>query len=156
MIKLLFASCLISIILSVPSLGVVETYQFSDPILEKRYRQLSIELRCPKCQNQNIAESNAPISRDLRRALYEQLEAGSSDREILDYMAIRYGEFVRYRPDFSKKTALLWIVPFLFLVFGLGILWLVLKRAESENDYIDKSPINVEPESFFAEDKGSS
>lgn len=156
MIKLLFASCLISIILSVPSLGVVETYQFSDPILEKRYRQLSIELRCPKCQNQNIAESNAPISRDLRRALYEQLEAGSSDREILDYMATRYGEFVRYRPDFSKKTALLWIVPFLFLVFGLGILWLVLKRAESENDYIDKSPINVEPESLFAEDKGSS
>ena len=156
MIKLLFASCLISIILSVPSLGVVETYQFSDPILEKRYRQLSIELRCPKCQNQNIAESNAPISRDLRRALYEQLEAGSSDREILDYMAIRYGEFVRYRPDFSKKTALLWIVPFLFLVFGLGILWLVLRRAESENDYIDKSPINVEPESLFAEDNSRS
>ena len=80
----------------------------------------------------------------------------SSDREILDYMATRYGEFVRYRPDFSKKTALLWIVPFLFLVFGLGILWLVLKRGESEEDYIDKSSINREPESLFAEDKGSS
>ena len=156
MIKLIFTLCLIANTLAFPAHGVVETYKFSDPVLEQRYRQLSVELRCPKCQNQNIAESNAPISRDLRRTLYEQLEAGSSDQEILDYMAIRYGEFVRYRPVFSQKTALLWIAPILFLLFGIGILWLVLKREGSKEDKIDEFSHNEELEALFSENKSSS
>ena len=84
--------------------AVIETYQFSSPDLEARYHTLSQELRCPKCQNQNIADSNAPIARDLRVVLYEQLEAGASDEEILAYMVARYGEFVRYRPGVDRNT----------------------------------------------------
>ena len=84
-------------------MAVIETYEFSDPELEQRYQQLSQELRCPKCQNQNIADSNAPISQDLRKLLYQQLEAGADDEEILEYMVARYGEFVRYRPRFERR-----------------------------------------------------
>jgi cytochrome c-type biogenesis protein CcmH len=101
------------LLLSGTALAVIETYEFSDPELEERYRQLSTELRCPKCQNQNIADSNAPISQDLRKLLYQQLEAGANDEEILDYMVARYGEFVRYRPRFSGATAVLWLAPLL-------------------------------------------
>ena len=77
--------------LSLPAAAVIETYEFSDPALEERYQLLSAELRCPKCQNQNIADSNAPISKDLRKLLHQQLEEGASDEEILDYMvAVSY------------------------------------------------------------------
>lgn len=99
--------------------AVIETYEFSDPALEERYQALSAELRCPKCQNQNIADSNAPISQDLRRLLYEQLEAGASDAEIRDYMVDRYGEFVRYRPSFTGAAVVLWLAPALLLLGGL-------------------------------------
>ena len=75
--------------------AVIETYEFSDPDLERRYQVLSAELRCPKCQNQNIADSNAPIAQDLRKLLYQQLEAGADDDEILSFMVSRYGEVVR-------------------------------------------------------------
>ena len=98
--------------------AVIETYEFTDPALEERYQALRAELRCPKCQNQNIADSNAPISQDLRRLLYEQLEAGASDAEIRDYMVDRYGEFVRYRPSFSGATIALWVAPAVLLLGG--------------------------------------
>ena len=101
--------------------AVIETYEFSNPQLEERYQELSGELRCPKCQNQNIADSNAPIAQDLRGLLYQQLEAGASDEEILDYMVARYGEFVRYRPRFSGATTLLWLAPLLLLVGGVVV-----------------------------------
>lgn len=109
------------------AMAVIETYEFSDPELELRYRQLSLELRCPKCQNQNIADSNAPISQDLRKLLYQQLEAGASDQEILDYMVARYGEFVRYRPSFNGATAALWLAPFVLLLAGITAAMLTLR-----------------------------
>ena len=99
-------------------LAVIETYEFSSPDLELRYHQLSQELRCPKCQNQNIADSNAPIARDLRAVLYEQLEQGATDDEILAFMVARYGEFVRYRPGVDRNTVLLWAAPGLLLMLG--------------------------------------
>ena len=98
--------------------AVIETYEFSSPDLASRYHQLSQELRCHKCQNQNIADSNAPIARDLRVVLYEQLEAGQTDAQILDFMVARYGQFVRYRPEVDRQTALLWWSPLLLLVLG--------------------------------------
>jgi len=111
--------CLLAFLLTSSAYGVIETYEFSEPELEQRYRQLSAELRCPKCQNQNIADSNAPISQDLRKLLYEQLEEGASDQEILDHMVARYGEFVRYRPRFSGATIALWVAPFVLLLLGI-------------------------------------
>ncbi len=107
--------------------AVIETYEFSDAQLETRYQDLSGELRCPKCQNQNIADSNAPIAQDLRKLLHQQLEKGASDDEILEYMTDRYGEFVRYRPRFSGATLLLWLAPGILLVLGLLIVVMTLR-----------------------------
>lgn len=103
--------------------AVIETYEFSTPELEVRYQNLVQELRCPKCQNQNIADSNAPISEDLRRRLYQELEAGLSDDEIVAGMVLRYGEFVRYKPSRTGVTLLLWWAPWVLLLAGL-LLWL--------------------------------
>lgn len=101
------------------ALAVIETYEFSDPVLEQRYQDLSRELRCPKCQNQSIADSNSPISRDLRALLHNQLEEGASDDEILGFMVARYGDFVRYRPAVNENTVVLWYGPGVLAVLGL-------------------------------------
>ena len=114
------------------AMAVIETYEFSSPELERRYHQLSQELRCPKCQNQNIADSNAPIARDLRVVLYEQLEQGATDDEILAFMVARYGEFVRYRPGVDHNTILLWAAPGLLLILGAaGLLFHFRQRPDA-------------------------
>lgn len=114
--------------LCLPARAVIETYEFSEPGLQERYQDLSGELRCPKCQNQNIADSNAPIAQDLRKLLHQQLEKGATDDEIRDYMVARYGEFVRYRPSFSGATALLWLAPGILLLLGALIVVLTLRN----------------------------
>jgi cytochrome c-type biogenesis protein CcmH len=93
-----------------------------DPALEKKVITLSNELRCLVCQNQTIADSNAELAVDLRNQVRKQLTEGKSDREILDYMVERYGEFVLYRPPFNYKTILLWAGPFLLLLIAMFIL----------------------------------
>ena len=108
--------------------AVIETYEFSSPELEERYQQLSFELRCPKCQNQNIADSDAPIAKDLRRLLHQQLEAGSSNSQIQDFMVARYGEFVLYRPRFSGPTMMLWLAPFILFICAAGIVFVSFRR----------------------------
>jgi len=113
--------------------AVIETYQFSNSSLEQRYKALSAELRCPKCQNQNIADSNAPIAQDLRKLLYKQLEEGASDEEILEYMVSRYGEFVRYRPRFSGMTILLWLAPVVLLLGAMIVVLMVVRSAGGSN-----------------------
>lgn len=115
-----------------PARAVIETYEFSTPQLEQRYRRLSQELRCPKCQNQNIADSNAPISQDLRELLYRQLEAGASDAEILEDMVARYGEFVRYRPAAQGAALWLWLAPLLLLCAGVLLVLLLLRRGRRD------------------------
>ena len=132
------------LLLSATASAVIETYEFSDPELEQRYRQLSTELRCPKCQNQNIADSNAPISQDLRKLLHQQLEAGADDEEILDYMVARYGEFVRYRPRFSGATAVLWLAPVLLLLVGVAAAVLTLRSRRSQR--LETGPLNRDDE----------
>ena len=107
--------------------AVIETYEFSTPELEVRYKALSQELRCPKCQNQNIADSNAPISRDLRAIVHEQLESGASDEEIILYLVDRYGEFVRYRPGVDNNTFWLWSAPLILLLMALTLVWLQIR-----------------------------
>ena len=126
--------CMVVLLFTASAHGVIETYEFSEPELEQRYRQLSAELRCPKCQNQNIADSNAPISQDLRKLLYEQLEEGASDQEILDHMVARYGEFVRYRPRFSGATFALWVAPIVLLLLGIFIVVGTLRSRRSPGD----------------------
>jgi cytochrome c-type biogenesis protein CcmH len=112
--------------------ALIETYEFSTPQLEARYQQLSEELRCPKCQNQNIADSNAPIAQDLRKLLHQQLEQGASDGEIRDHMVARYGEFVRYRPSFGGANLVLWLAPVLLLC-AAGVVLMITLRSSSKS-----------------------
>ena len=93
-----------------------------DPNLEKRVTGLAHELRCLVCQNQTIADSNAPLAVDLRNQIREQLQAGKSEQDVIDFMVARYGDFVLYRPPLKAITVLLWAGPFLFLLLGIGLL----------------------------------
>jgi len=132
-----------------PALALIETYDFSDPELEVRYQSLTQELRCPKCQNQNIADSNAPISQDLRKLLHQQLEAGESDDEILDHMVARYGEFVRYRPSFGGVSIILWLAPALLLLAAFGVLLLTL-RSRSRATTVGVASLSAEEQARLA------
>jgi cytochrome c-type biogenesis protein CcmH len=102
--------------------AATEVLTFDSEELRERYTDLSFQLRCPKCQNQNVADSNAPISEDIRHKTYEMLHQGYSDQEIVDFMIDRYTEFVIYKPQMSVVTIWLWIVPGLVLVVGLFFL----------------------------------
>ncbi|HYL25718.1 MAG TPA: cytochrome c-type biogenesis protein [Burkholderiales bacterium] len=96
--------------------------------IEQRAMALERELRCLVCQNQTLAESNAPLAMDLRNQIREQLAAGKSEREVVDYLVARYGDFVRYRPPLRASTALLWAGPFVFLIGGFYVLARFLRR----------------------------
>ena len=119
-----FAGLLISLV----AYGAIDTYEFRDEAERERYRTLTEELRCPKCQNQNIADSNAPIAMDLRKDIFRMLEEGQSNDQIIDYLVARYGDFVRYRPPVTKTTLLLWYGPAALLILGLGVLAFIIVR----------------------------
>ena len=93
-----------------------------DPALEKRVAGLAHELRCLVCQNQTLADSNAPLAVDLRNQIREQLKGGASERDVIDFMVARYGDFVRYRPPFKASTLALWLGPFVLLALGALLL----------------------------------
>jgi cytochrome c-type biogenesis protein CcmH len=99
-----------------------------DALLEKRVAALAHELRCLVCQNQTLADSNAPLAVDLRNQIREQLKAGKTERDVLDFMVARYGDFVLYRPPFRTSTAALWLGPFVLLAIGAWILYRRLAR----------------------------
>lgn len=98
---------------------VFEHREFQNPEQERRYREIISELRCLVCQNQNLADSNAPLAADLRDIVYDMLRKGKSEDEIHRFMVDRYGDFVLYRPPFTPKTVLLWAGPFVLLALGL-------------------------------------
>jgi cytochrome c-type biogenesis protein CcmH len=100
----------------------------ADPALEARMTRITSELRCLVCQNQTIADSNASLAVDLRRETRELLRQGKSDREVIDYMTARYGDFVLYRPPLKGSTALLWFGPAAMLAAGAAVLILILRR----------------------------
>ncbi len=116
--------------LLVPQLSLAVQSEFDlDPEQEDRFRELTKELRCPKCQNQSIFDSHAGVAADLRREIIRQIREGKSNEEIVEYMVARYGDFVRYRPAFDGRTALLWIGPFVLMAVGAGVLvWQIRKR----------------------------
>jgi len=104
-----------------------------DPALEKRVHDLSSELRCLVCQNQTLADSSAPLAVDLRNQVREQLKSGKSERDVIDFLVARYGDFVLYRPPLQANTVLLWLGPFLLLVAGLALLvWRLRRRRVPE------------------------
>ena len=101
---------------------------FDDPAIQARYEKIISEVRCLKCQNQTIKDSNAFLASDLRREIRHMLEEGKTDEEIYEFLVARYGDFALYRPRASGKTLILWIAPMLFLVFGALALWRVVQR----------------------------
>jgi cytochrome c-type biogenesis protein CcmH len=112
---------LFTLFLSSLVVASTEVVEFSDESLRPRFQQLVEELRCPKCQNQNLADSNSPISQDLRREIQRMLEQQMTDQQIKDYLKSRYSEFILYRPEVNKSTWLLWGSPALILLLGLLI-----------------------------------
>lgn len=133
-------SILILFTLSLSSFAGVEYRKFDNPEQEHAYKVLTEELRCLVCQNQTIADSNAELAQDLRRQVYEMLQQGKSKDEIADFMTQRYGDFVLYNPPFKAKTGLLWIGPIAFLLIGLLMLVLfVRKKKMAKNNVISEA-----------------
>ncbi len=99
-----------------------------DPALEARLKNVSQELRCLVCQNTTLADSSAPLAEDLRREIRVLMREGKSDKEVVEYLVARYGDFVLYRPPVNSSTAFLWFGPFLILIIGAFVLYRVLKK----------------------------
>ena len=113
---------------SITAFGQAAEVAHPDARVEERLRVLAEELRCLVCQNQTIADSNAPLALDLRNQIRTQIAQGRSDTQIRDYMVERYGDFVLYRPPFKATTALLWIGPFALVLLGAGIFLVLVRR----------------------------
>lgn len=126
---------LILLILVMPQVHAKEAEPTAaDPILEKRVMAVSEELRCLVCQNQTIADSHAELAIDLKNQVREKLKQGMSEREIVDYMVERYGDFVLYRPQVKSSTLLLWFGPLALLLVAIGILITKLRQRRKAMD----------------------
>jgi len=132
----------ILVLLSITSAyAAIDTYEFKDKDKELRFHELSADMRCPKCQNQNLADSNAAIATDLKQKIYLMLEADKSDTEIVDYMVARYGDFVLYEPRFNAQNAVLWLGPGVLLLLGLiVVIWLTRSRNNKNAENTEQVP----------------
>lgn len=122
-VAMLIFSCL-----SWQSYAAIESHNFDTEVQRQRYQSFIEEMRCPKCQNQNLAGSDSPISQDLRREIYEMIKAGKSDREVIDYMVARYGDFILYKPRVTPATYLLWAAPVVLLITGIVVILIMLRQ----------------------------
>lgn len=121
---------LLAVVVLVPLLaqaGGIEVRQFDDPVTERRYQELTATLRCPKCQNQAIGDSDSPIAGDMRERVYLLLQDGRSDKEILDFMVRRFGDYVLYNPRLEGRTLLLWGLPAALVLLGALVVVLMVR-----------------------------
>ncbi len=121
--------------------AAIDAYEFSDEQNAERFQQLTNELRCPKCQNQNIADSDAPLAADLRREVHRMLEEGEPDESIIDFMVTRYGDFVLYRPRVNEATWLLWYGPFVLLAIGILVVVLISRNRRQHTRAASGKPV---------------
>lgn len=126
--------------LSMSAWANIDTYQFDNPRQEAQYRALIEEFRCPKCQNQNLAGSDAPIAQDLKQKTYDMVKDGRSDGEIRQYMNERYGDFISYKPPVRPSTWILWFFPPVLLVFVM-LAWFIRNRNSSKRAAVIANPI---------------
>jgi cytochrome c-type biogenesis protein CcmH len=112
-----------------------------DPVIEQRLVKLAEDLRCLVCQNESLAGSHAELAEDLRREIREQMKAGKSDKEVIEYLTTRYGDFVLYRPPFKPVTWLLWLGPLLFFGIGVGAWYLTLRRRSLQTAPADENKL---------------
>lgn len=131
-----FAAIAVSVFCVLPtsSFAADEMLVFESEEQRLRYVDLTFQLRCPKCQNQNVADSNAPISLDIRNKTYQLIKEGYTNQEIIDYMVDRYTEFVIYKPQMSVVTVWLWIVPAVVLLIGLAFIFRLTRTKKQTVD----------------------
>lgn len=118
-IAILIISCLF---FTVTAYAAIDVHTFDSVEQEEQFQSLSSKLRCPKCQNNTIADSNAGLAQDLRQKVYEMTKEGKSEQQIIDYMVARYGNFVTYDPPMTLATSILWFGPLSVLVLGVGFI----------------------------------
>ena len=118
----------LTVVLWGPAHGNQAAPAAADPVLEKRVMDLANELRCLVCQNQTLADSHAPLAVDLRNQIRDQLGRGASERDVIEFMVGRYGDFVLYRPPLKASTLLLWFGPFLLLALGAFLLFRRIRK----------------------------
>ena len=132
------AGCLLALTLLGQCAAAMEARpNADDPALEQRLLALTADLRCVVCQNESLAESRAPLAKDLRQEVRDLMRRGRTDREVVEYLTARYGDFVLYRPPFKPVTYLLWIGPALFLGAG-GIAWFLAIRRRQRTTAADR------------------
>jgi cytochrome c-type biogenesis protein CcmH len=138
-----------SLLISLLLLGAVTPFALAkeaqptgdDPAVEQRLHKLSQELRCLVCQNETLADSRADLAEDLRREIREQIRAGKSDKEIIEFLTARYGQFILYRPRVTPTTYLLWFGPFVLLLGGLFLLFNYIKQ---RRDSVPEEPLSAD------------
>lgn len=131
--------CVLLLLLSSNGQCAIDAYEFDGKIDERRFRDLISELRCPKCQNQSLSDSNAPLAQDLRARVYTMIKDGRKDSDITQYLVARYGDFIMYKPPLKPVTWFLWFSPVLvFIMFVFIVVWRIRKRASAALAPIDE------------------
>lgn len=144
------ASFVLALGLAGGAYAAIDTFEFESEAERQRYRELIQELRCPKCQNQNIADSDAPIAMDLRNEVFRMLDEGQSNQQIVDFLVARYGDFVMYKPPVTSRTLLLWYGPAGFLLLGFICLMTILWRRRREQAGVDTALSSAEQQRLKA------
>ncbi|MCC3734584.1 cytochrome c-type biogenesis protein CcmH [Rouxiella badensis] len=136
-------SLIFGLMLSFSVFAAIDAYQFKSPQQEQQYRELTEQLRCPKCQNTNIAASDSIIAADMRKKILELLNQGQSSKQIVDYMVARYGNFVTYEPPVTPSTLILWVGPALFVIVGALVIILRARRRQTEEQMSSQEKLRL-------------
>lgn len=140
---------LTALLFSSVAFSSIDALNFSSPQQESDYHQLTQSLRCPQCQNNNIADSNATIAVDMRGKVFELLQEGKSKNDVVDYMVARYGNFVTYDPPMTASTLVLWIAPLLLVL--LGVVFLLRRKPKAQSAVKSQDILTDEDNARLAE-----
>ncbi|ABR00627.1 TPA: cytochrome c-type biogenesis protein [Haemophilus influenzae] len=140
---------LTALLFSSAAFSAIDALNFSSPQQESDYHQLTQSLRCPQCQNNNIADSNATIAVDMRGKVFELLQEGKSKNDVVDYMVARYGNFVTYDPPMTASTLVLWIAPLLLVL--LGVVFLLRRKPKTQSAVKSQEILTDEDNARLAE-----
>ncbi|ABQ98660.1 cytochrome C-type biogenesis protein [Haemophilus influenzae PittEE] len=138
-----------ALLFSSVAFSAIDALNFSSPQQESDYHQLTQSLRCPQCQNNNIADSNATIAVDMRGKVFELLQEGKSKNDVVDYMVERYGNFVTYDPPITASTLVLWIAPLLLVL--LGVVFLLRRKPKTQSAVKSQEVLTDEDNARLAE-----
>ena len=140
---------LTALLFSSVAFSAIDALNFTSPQQESDYHQLTQSLRCPQCQNNNIADSNATIAVDMRGKVFELLQEGKSKNDVVDYMVARYGNFVTYDPPMTASTLVLWIAPLLLVL--LGVVFLLRRKPKTQSAVKSQDVLTDEDNARLAE-----